>query len=107
MVNSAKAVNGAIANENYARELMQLFTLGTELLNDDGTPKLDGGGHIIATYDQPTIQAFARAFTGWTYKAASGPQGFPSSTSHADWNISMVPFVVLHATNAQTLPIMT
>ncbi len=103
MANSAKAVNGAIANENYARELMQLFTLGTELLNDDGTPKLDVGGHIIATYDQPTIQAFARAFTGWTYKAASGPQGFPSSTSQADWNSSMVPFDVQHDTGAKTL----
>jgi len=103
MANSAKAANGAIANENYARELLQLFTLGTELLNDNGTPKLDNTGNTIPTYDQPTIQAFARAFTGWTYKVTSGPQTFPTSTSLANWSSNMVPFDIDHDTGSKTL----
>ncbi|HJX83451.1 MAG TPA: DUF1800 family protein, partial [Candidatus Angelobacter sp.] len=104
MVNSAKAANGAIANENYARELMQLFSLGTELLNDDGTTKKDGAGNTIPTYDQPTIQAFARAFTGWTYKACCGNiQNFPMNSSQADFTSNMVPFDIDHDTGAKTL----
>ena len=50
MLNSAKAPTGQIANENYARELMQLFTIGLDLLNDDGTLQLDGSGNPIPTY---------------------------------------------------------
>jgi len=104
MANSAKAANGAIANENYARELMQLFTLGTFLLNDNGTLKLDTSGNPIPTYDEPTIQNFARAFTGWTYKTCCGnPQTFPTSTSKADWTTSMVSVDAQHDTGSKTL----
>jgi uncharacterized protein (DUF1800 family) len=104
MANSAKAANGAIANENYARELMQLFTLGTFLLNDDGTLQLDSSGNPIATYDQATIQNFARAFTGWTYKACCGAvQTFPTKTSQADWTSAMVSFDSQHDTLSKTL----
>jgi len=52
-------------NENYARELLQLFSIGTFALNADGTRRLDGGGGPIPTYDQRTVEAFARVFTGW------------------------------------------
>ncbi len=52
-------------DQNFARELMQLFTLGTSLLNDDGTPKLDNNGQPIPTYDQTTVIALSRVFTGW------------------------------------------
>jgi uncharacterized protein (DUF1800 family) len=104
MANSAQAANGAIANENYARELLQLFTLGTFLLNDDGTLKLDASGNPIPTYDQPTIQSFARAFTGWTYKACCGAtQTFPTKTSQADWTSAMVSFDSQHDTLSKTL----
>ncbi|ALS33748.1 hypothetical protein PTRA_a2682 [Pseudoalteromonas translucida KMM 520] len=54
-------------DENYAREVMQLFTIGLEELNLDATPKLDAQGNTIATYGQPQIQGFARVFTGWTF----------------------------------------
>ena len=53
-------------NENYARELMQLFSIGTDLLNPDGTPVLDANGNRIPTYGQTEITNFARVFTGWT-----------------------------------------
>jgi uncharacterized protein (DUF1800 family) len=55
------------ANENYARELMQLFTLGVYQLNEDGSIKNDSSGNPLPTYDQTTVQAMARVFTGWTY----------------------------------------
>lgn len=55
------------ANENYGRELMQVFDLGTSRLNLDGTLQLDSNGNQIPIYTQDQVDAFARAFTGWTY----------------------------------------
>jgi uncharacterized protein (DUF1800 family) len=52
-------------NENYAREIMQLFSIGTDVLNQDGTPVLDAQGNRIPSYDQATIANLARVFTGW------------------------------------------
>ena len=54
-------------DENYAREVMQLFTIGLEELNLDGSAKLDAQGNTIATYGQVEIEGFARVFTGWTF----------------------------------------
>ena len=54
-------------DENYAREVMQLFTIGLDELNQDGTAKLDANGNTIATYGQAEIEGFARVFTGWTF----------------------------------------
>src|SRR2546422_815784 len=55
----------AAPNENYARELMQLFSIGTDVLNQDGTPVLDANGNRVPTYGQTEITNFARVFTGW------------------------------------------
>jgi len=52
-------------NENYAREVMQLFSVGTALLNPDGTPQLDPTGIANPTYDQSAVTNLARVFTGW------------------------------------------
>jgi uncharacterized protein (DUF1800 family) len=52
-------------NENYAREIMQLFSIGTDVLNQDGTPVLDAQGNRLPSYDQTTIANLARVFTGW------------------------------------------
>ena len=57
-------------DENYAREIMQLFTIGLVELNLDGTPTLDPLGKTIPTYSQDTIKAFAHIYTGWTYSNA-------------------------------------
>ncbi len=54
-------------DENYARELMQLFSIGLVELNLDGTERLDGNSQPIPTYDQAVIEAFAHVFTGWTW----------------------------------------
>ncbi len=71
IANSNAPRPGASANENYARELMQLFSIGLVELNADGTPKLDAQNQTIPTYDQTTVQQVALALTGWTY---AGPQ---------------------------------
>ncbi|MGA3091549.1 MAG: DUF1800 family protein [Terriglobales bacterium] len=59
-------------NENYAREVLQLFTIGLFELNPDGTPMLDQNGNLIPTYEQATIDGFGQVFTGWSYPAAPG-----------------------------------
>ena len=56
-------------DENYARELLQLFTIGLIELNLDGTPKLDGSGREIETFDNEDIVGLARVFTGLSYNA--------------------------------------
>lgn len=65
---------GRQPDENYAREIMQLFTIGLVELNPDGTPRLDGSGNQIETYGQSDITNLARVFTGydWDYLANGG-----------------------------------
>ena len=60
-------VNNIRPDENYARELMQLFSIGLVELNQDGSRRLDANGEAIPTYDQSIIEGFAHVFTGWTY----------------------------------------
>ncbi len=55
----------AYPDENFAREIMQLFSIGLWQLNDDGTQKLDGSGNPIATYDNDDVVVFARVWTGF------------------------------------------
>jgi len=72
MVNNDKPVVGVNPNENYARELLQLFAIGLWELNPDGTQVLDVAGKPVPTYDQPTVEGFAHVFTGWTYPLIPG-----------------------------------
>jgi uncharacterized protein (DUF1800 family) len=57
-------------NENFAREVLQLFSIGVNELNLDGTPKRDSLGVPIPSYSQSTINEFTRVFTGWNFAAA-------------------------------------
>jgi uncharacterized protein (DUF1800 family) len=52
-------------NENFAREVLQLFSIGTDVLNLDGTPQLDAQGMPLPSYNQTTVNEFTRVFTGW------------------------------------------
>ncbi|MGH9941823.1 MAG: DUF1800 domain-containing protein [Pyrinomonadaceae bacterium] len=63
VVNNSKAR----PNENYAREFLQLFSIGSYLLNPDGTPQLDAQGNFIPAFDEDTVAALARVFTGWKF----------------------------------------
>jgi uncharacterized protein (DUF1800 family) len=73
-VNNAKTDQDAntFPDENYAREVMQLFTIGLYELNPDGTQKLDADGRPIPTYDNTDIREFSKIFTGLAYAGDAG-----------------------------------
>jgi uncharacterized protein (DUF1800 family) len=71
-VNNDRPSGTRVPNENYAREIMQLFSIGLEELGSDGQPLTDAQGQPIPTYDQDDIKEFARVFTGWTYADPAG-----------------------------------
>jgi len=66
-------------DENYAREVMQLFTIGLYQLNDDGTQKLDGTGKPIPTYSNTDVMGLAKVFTGFSWNV-------PGNTSDSAWS---------------------
>jgi uncharacterized protein (DUF1800 family) len=74
MANSDKTnpQNGTVPNQNYAREVMQLFSIGLVELNPDGTQQLDASGAPIPTFDGAIINGLASVFTGWTYPPLPG-----------------------------------
>ena len=76
---------GVMPNENYARELLQLFSIGTEELNADGSVRKDAGGKPIPTYTETTVQGFARAFTGWTLARQDEAKANKWSCWRWDW----------------------
>ena len=99
--NRSQAVTGAPANENYARESMQLFTIGTTKLNADGSPVLGAGGVPVSAYTQDDVTALARIFTGWTFgdgNAATSPTGLATT----NYNVPMEPVAAYHDTGAKT-----
>ncbi|MGD0545097.1 MAG: DUF1800 family protein [Candidatus Acidiferrales bacterium] len=102
MLNSPKPPTGQIANENYGREMMQLFSLGVNLLNPDGTLQTDSSGNPIPTYTEPQVEAFARAYTGWTNANTDGST--PSSFNYTyNWLHLMVPVENQHDTSQKIL----
>jgi uncharacterized protein (DUF1800 family) len=72
--NLKEDANGRQPDENYAREVMQLFSIGLYELNPDGTHRLDANGQPIETYGQSDITNLARVFTGydWDYLSNGG-----------------------------------
>jgi len=90
---------GIRADENFARELMQLFTIGLIELQQDGTPKLDSNGDTIPTYTQADIENLARILTGWNF-AGTTEANFNSPT--ANWTAQMTPVEAYHDTGAKT-----
>lgn len=104
-VNNARSNPAAntFPDENYAREVMQLFSIGLFELNPDGSPRLDGIGVPIPTYDNADIRAFAAIFTGLSY----GPDqpggvsffGNPLPVLH----VPMEMFDAFHEPGAKTL----
>ncbi|MGQ0700885.1 MAG: DUF1800 domain-containing protein [Panacagrimonas sp.] len=79
--------NGLRSDENFAREVMQLFSIGTVQLNLDGTVKRDAAGNALPTYTQDDIVNLARALTGWSWKGASDFHLGPRS-----WTTQMTAF---------------
>ena len=98
-------------DENYAREIMQLFSVGLVRLAPNGTVLLSGG-QPIPTYNQDTIRGFAHVFTGWNWAncpmtgggqwwewewCPSGPVDWPDPGWDAWWIVPMEPWESYHA----------
>ena len=107
MVNNDRASGARVANENYAREIMQLFSVGLDELNDDGSTIKDAQGVPIPTYDQNTIKEFAKVFTGYTYADPANPAAPATKKNSAFYAADMVPYPTTanagHETSAKTL----
>ena len=92
--------DGIRPNENFARELLQLFTIGVNQLNDDGTPKLDAKGQLVAAYAQSDIETLARVLTGYTFPTRPGATAdFWGNRNY--YFGDMIPFDKFHDTGAK------
>ena len=92
-------------DENYAREIMQLFTIGLYKLNIDGSKQLDGNGDPIPTYDNDDIKEFAKVFTGLSVggRLDGGNLYFYLGIWQADFNIPMIMYETQHEQSQKTL----
>ena len=99
MVNNNKGVS---PNENYAREVLQLFSVGLYKLDAFGRPMKDSKGAFLPAYSQDQIEAFSRTFTGWTYAPLAG-----ATRSHfgnpSNWDAPLVAFEANHDMAAKIL----
>ena len=86
MANNLRAdtAAGTSPNENFAREVLQLFSVGLVKLNPDGSSMLDANRKPVPTYSQNTVEGFARALSGWTYPTKSGST--PQVTNNEYYN---------------------
>jgi uncharacterized protein (DUF1800 family) len=100
----ANSSRGTLPNENYARELMQLFSIGLYDLNLDGSLTLSSSGFPIATYDQNAILGTAAVLTGWTYAqpGSANPVFFPGPAAQS-WRDPMINIASHHQTDAKTI----
>ncbi len=95
----ADIAEGIRPDENYARELLQLFTIGVHELTMGGGKKKDSNGNAIPTYNQQTIEEFAKVFTGWTYDGVSWDEYF----GNADHTLPLVAEAQYHDTSEKIL----
>ncbi len=96
MANSSKTA----PNENYARELMQLFAMGVDRLNMDGTPVRDAQGAVLANYTPDDVKGVARALTGWTYARLNGSP--LTNNNDLDYSKPMVVNTAIYDTTAKS-----
>lgn len=103
-------------DENYAREIMQLFSIGLVQLHPDGSLKLGSNGLPISTYTQSDITEMARVFTGWSFSQRNNPSnsntvitnttfayGNGSERFEAQWTSPMAMFSTNHDTGAKSM----
>lgn len=111
---TTRTVNGQsvtqLPDENYAREVMQLFSIGLWELNPDGTQRLDGTGNPIPTYGQEEILGMAKVMTGFSWGHCSNSddgcfRGYRngSDTNHDRWRMPMQAFERFHSTSSKRI----
>jgi uncharacterized protein (DUF1800 family) len=83
-----------VPNENYPRELLQLFSVGTVMLNQDGSVQKDGAGKPIPSYNEDVVKGFSKALTGWHYNNADSNANEPWRFYYPnrDWRNAMKPW---------------
>ena len=106
-------VSGRMPDENFARELMQLFTIGLYELNLDGSLKRDAQGRPVETYGNADVMALAKVFTGWSWAfpdaeltEAKFRWGSPNTSAAGDQRIDVLPmkaYASQHSTAAKAL----
>jgi uncharacterized protein (DUF1800 family) len=98
------AKSGRLPDENYAREVMQLFTIGLLQLNIDGTPKMGGNGLPLETFTQSDVSNLARVFTGYE---SDNSEGYSQSAEAPSYTLRNVGYtrrpMVLNANRHSTL----
>lgn len=108
-MSNKKEEEGIKPDENFAREIMQLFTIGLYELNNNGTQKLDLEGNPIPTYEIEDIEEMAQVFTGLSganidTTEVNIPYTFGLRDPFYDWNLPMVMFQNYHDTSTKILP---
>ena len=91
------ATTGRQPDENYAREVMQLLSIGVYNLNTDGSLMLDGASQPIESYNQSTVTNLAKAFTGWDFNSTGA-----TATNPLQVKIPMTLTASRHSTAATT-----
>ena len=99
--NKASADGATVPNENYARELLETFTVGPVLLNPDGSVKVNEDGEAVAAYSEKTVRDFAKVLTGWTYATRQG--SIPARHNPANYDRALAPFEANHDTSEKVL----
>jgi uncharacterized protein (DUF1800 family) len=94
---------GRMPNENYAREVLQLFSIGLNELNADGSLKRDASGKAIASYDQSVVQGFAAAFTGWNFSGNDVGKSETFDHPKEEWTQFMRAWPSRHSSGAKKL----
>jgi uncharacterized protein (DUF1800 family) len=89
-------VTGRVPDENFAREVMQLFTIGLWELNEDGTRRGGTSDNFIPTYNQDDVAGLARVFTGWSW---GGPDSSWGGTGGENWREQMQNYPDYHSTS--------
>ncbi|MEO1696765.1 MAG: DUF1800 domain-containing protein [Planctomycetota bacterium] len=91
-------------DENFARELMQLFSIGLSMLNADGSVVPGADGAPVPTYDQFTIEETSRALTGWNHAWYEPPSASLDEFLELEYRAGpMVPWPAFHDTGAKTI----
>ncbi len=99
MLNNDKPdlATGRIPNENYAREIKQLFSIGLNRMHPDGSLVLNSKGELVPTYDQDAIIGFAHVFTGWGFNSAT-VNPYPTTFGGSSYLLPMTPRPARHFT---------
>lgn len=101
------AATGSHPNENYAREVLQLFSIGLVKLQADGSPSLDAQSKPVPAYDEAVVKGFAKAFSGWGFGGLDNRQARAfhdhDENNEALWQQAMQPWAAFHDSGAKTL----